>query len=233
MFVSDKLEITGLIDWQHCTILPLFLHCGIPTSFQNYGDSVSESLSLPELPDNFDGLNEREQFEQVVLLRRRQLHYFYVKTTAERNPTHYDALTYPFSTLRRRLFHHASDPWEGDNVTLKADLVQLVKNWSKIVKSSPNTNPTVSCPITFPEDVMDECMRLHSAQVEADDQFEACKDAIGVSSEGWVPWDQFEEVKRRETKLKADALDAAVSDEERVKICEHWLFDDFNEDEYS
>lgn len=233
VFISESLDITGIIDWQHCTVLPLFLQCGIPNSFQNYGDSTSESLSFPKLPDNIDGLNEREQFEQAELLRRRQLHYFYVKTTAERNMTHYDALTYDFSTLRRKLFNHASDPWEGDNVTLKADLIHLTKNWSKIARSITNDNATPPCPIDFPEDVMNECLRLHSAQVEADDQFEACKDAIGVGSEGWVPWDQFEEARRSESKLKADALDAAGSDEERAKLREHWVFDDFDEDEYS
>lgn len=41
IFVSDNLDLTGLIDWQHCTVLPLFLQCGIPGSFQNYGDDVS------------------------------------------------------------------------------------------------------------------------------------------------------------------------------------------------
>ena len=121
IFVSDKLEITGLIDWQHSVVLPLFLQCGIPNSLQNYGDEVSESLQIPCLPDNFNNLEEREQFEQAELLRRRQLHHFYVNFTAKYNSEHYDALTSDLSTLRRRLFHHASNPWEGDNTSLKAN----------------------------------------------------------------------------------------------------------------
>jgi hypothetical protein len=32
VFVSQNLEITGLIDWQHCAIFPLFLQAGIPGS---------------------------------------------------------------------------------------------------------------------------------------------------------------------------------------------------------
>jgi hypothetical protein len=235
VFVSDGLEITGLIDWQNCTILPLFLQCGIPNSLQNCGDSVSECLSLPELPGNFDELDEREQFRQVELLRKRQLHYYYVKMTAELNLTHYNALTYDLSILRRKLFHHASDPWEGDNVTLKADLIQVTKNWSKIARSkvSVNGDETPPCPIAFLEDEISDCLRLNSAQVEADEQFEACKDAIGVGSEGWVPSDRYDEAKQREDKLRVDALGAAESDEERVKLLEHWPFADFNEEEYS
>lgn len=125
IFVSDNIEVTGLIDWQHSVTLPLFLQCGIPNTFQNYGDSVSESMTLPELPGNFNKLNEREQFAHVLLLRQRQLHHTYVMATAKRNPVHYNALVYDPDMLRRKLYHHASDPWKGDNVTLKADLIQL------------------------------------------------------------------------------------------------------------
>lgn len=235
MFVSDELEITGLIDWQHCAILPLFLQCGIPNSFQNYGDSISESLIRPELPDNFDELSESDQFEQVLLLRRRQLHYFYVATTAKLNSIHYDTLTDDFSTLRRKLFDHASSPWEGDNVTLKADLIDLSKNWSKIATSQSSTSDDARppCPIAFSEDEVSECLRLHAAQVEADVQLQACRDVIGIGPEGWVPSEQYDEIKHRENKLKADALEAAESEEERAMLFEHWIFDDFDEDEYS
>lgn len=236
IFVSDELSITGLIDWQHCAILPLFLQCGIPNSLQNYGDSISESLVLPELPPNFDELSDREQFQEVMLLRRRQLHYFYVKATARLNPTHYDALTYDFSTLRRKLFDHASYPWEGDSVTLKADLIELTKNWTEMATSPSSTTSDEarpSCPIAFSEDEVNECLRLHAAQVEADEQLQACRDVIGIGSEGWVPMAQYDETKQRESKLKADALNAAESEEERQKLCEHWMFDDFDEEEYS
>ena len=170
-----------------------------------------------------------------MLLRRRQLHYFYVAATAKLNPVHYDALTHDFSTLRRKLFDHASSPWEGDNVTLKADLIELAENWSKITASSSNENDDVKslCPISFSEDEVKECLRMNAAQVEADEQLQACRDAIGIGPEGWVPLDQYDEVKQRESKLKADALEAAESEQERLMLCEHWIFDDFDEDEYS
>lgn len=175
-----------MIDWQHTTILPLFLQCGIPESLQNYGDEVSESLQIPTLPSNFDELEETEQFREAELLRRRQLHYFYVKLTAEINPEHYEALTYDFSTLRRRLFHHASDPWEGDNVTLKTDLIILSRKWTDLTHDAK-----VSCPISFSDKELTECPRLARAQSEVDEQLQACQEAIGVGHEGWVlgyPW---------------------------------------------
>lgn len=33
IFVSDDLDIVGLIDWQHASVLPLFLTAGIPKFF--------------------------------------------------------------------------------------------------------------------------------------------------------------------------------------------------------
>ncbi|KAF2761663.1 hypothetical protein EJ05DRAFT_496565 [Pseudovirgaria hyperparasitica] len=235
VFVSDELEITGLIDWQHSTILPLFLQCGIPNSLQNYGDDVSESLIKPELPTNFNELSERDQYEQVVLLRRRQLHFYYIAMTLKLNSTHYDALAYEFSVLRRKIFDHASYPWEGDNVTLKADLIYLMENWSSIAHPESSTSGDLKppCPISFTEDEVTECKRLNAAQIEADEQLQTCRDVIGVGSEGWVPVEQYEETKQRETKLKADAFNAAESEEERMRLSEHWIFDDFDEEEYS
>ncbi|KAF1918728.1 hypothetical protein BDU57DRAFT_511458 [Ampelomyces quisqualis] len=233
VFISEDLSVTGLIDWQHCTILPLFLQCGIPNSLQNYGDSVSESLTRPELPPCFDELSDSEQFQEVLLLRRRQLHYFYVATTERLNPVHYDALTHDFSTLRRKLFDHASCPWEGDSVTLKVDLINLTRSWNEFTTSTSNDARPPSCPIAFSEAEVSKCLRLHAAQVEADEQLQACRNVVGIGPEGWVPLEQYDEIKRQEMKLKADALEAAESEEEREKLCEHWIFDDFDEEEYS
>lgn len=220
IFVSKDLDITGMIDWQHCAILPLFLQCGIPNSLQNYGDSVSESLTLPELPPSFDDLSEGEQFKEVLLLRRRQLHYFYVAKTAQLNAVHFDALSDNVSALRRKLFEHASNPWEGDNVTLKADLIQLTQVWDDMCGAnvSASDEAKTPCPISFSEDEQKECLRLHAAQIEADEQLQACRDIVGIGPEGWVPTEEYEETKQRAEKLKADALEAAESEEERQQI---------------
>lgn len=52
IFVSDDYEITSLIDWQHATALPLFLHSGIPDELNNSFDPVSSSLETPQLPED-------------------------------------------------------------------------------------------------------------------------------------------------------------------------------------
>ncbi|EMD88662.1 hypothetical protein COCC4DRAFT_137794 [Bipolaris maydis ATCC 48331] len=208
--------MAGVIDWQHCKILTLFLRCGIPDSLQGYDDSISESLTFPELLPNFHELSENTQSREEMLLRRRQIQYFYFAATASLNPTHHDALATKFSILRRKLFVHVAYPWDGDIVTLKNDLVYLTKNWDEFVTSKSNTGDETShpCPIAFSEDEVAECLRLNHTKVEADEQLRACIDAIGIEIEGWVPAELYDEKNQRVQEFKAVALEATESEEE-------------------
>lgn len=105
--------------------------------------------------------------------------------TEKLNPPHYEALADDFSVLRRRLFDHASEPWEGDKVTLKANLIHLPKSWSDIIGSTSHTSAAQVCPISITEDEVTECLRFHAAQMEADEQLQACRDVVGIGPEGW------------------------------------------------
>jgi hypothetical protein len=111
IFVSDDFEITSLIDWQHSTILPLFLQSGIPNDLDNSRDSVSRALKTPALPCDIAELSEDEESRQLLqIFAKRQLHHLYMTATADKNPRHFDALTYPFSIGRRKIFQLASAP---------------------------------------------------------------------------------------------------------------------------
>lgn len=125
---DSNLHVVGLIDWQHTSILPLFLLTGIPQQLQNYDDIGSQSMTRPSLPEKSDALDETQQSGEMELYRRRLVHYHYVKNTAEYNELHYAALTDPMGMLRRRLFCHASDPWEGETLALKVALIQATEN---------------------------------------------------------------------------------------------------------
>jgi hypothetical protein len=71
IFDSDAGEITGLIDWQHTSVLPLFLQGKIPKHFQNWGDENSENFRAPRLPENFDDMEESEQVSALETYRKR------------------------------------------------------------------------------------------------------------------------------------------------------------------
>lgn len=231
VFVSDDLQITGVIDWQNTVILPLFLQGGIPGTLQNHGDGVSERLEIPRLPDDFDELAEDDQLRQVLLLRKRQLHHTYVMATKEANPLHGEVLTDPDCILRRKLFRHAGDPWEGDSVTLKADLLELARRWPQTVRAVDDQSAP-PCPIDFIDAEATETTRLLEAFVEADEQMQTCLELVGAGPEGRVPCELYDEVKRRAEQLKSDTLQEAESAEEKSEIEEHWIFADFDESEY-
>lgn len=103
VFVSESGDITGVIDWQHSTILPMFLQAKIPKHFQNYGDDDSENFRRPKLPDNFESLEESEKANALELYRRRQLHYFYLGFTSTNNKPHFHAMGKHDLIVRNRL----------------------------------------------------------------------------------------------------------------------------------
>ena len=147
------------------------------------------------------------------------------------NPAHGEVLTDRLCIIRRKLFRHASEPWEGDNSSLKADLVELTRQWSSLVPSTTSTMHS-KCPIEFSQNEADESLSLARAMEAADSQFQDCLEVVGVGSERWVPVEQYADARRRERQLKADTLLEAESGEERRQICEHWVFDDFDETLY-
>ncbi|KAI0760749.1 protein kinase subdomain-containing protein PKL/CAK/Fmp29 [Fomes fomentarius] len=219
-------KVVSLLDWQHATILPPFLLASIPERLQNYDDPVSQSLTRPSLPDNLDKLDESEQSRAKALYRRRLVHYYYFKSTAEHNKLHYTALTDPAGVLLRRLFYHASDPWEGETLALKVALIEATEEWERLTGGGP------PCPVVFDAEDVRETLRLDAEQTEADRMYEACRAMVGFESEGWVSTARYEEAMTRAKQLKTDVLAAAASEEERAEIMAHWFLDDMDETIY-
>ncbi|KAH9942760.1 protein kinase subdomain-containing protein PKL CAK Fmp29 [Amylocystis lapponica] len=209
---DSNLHVVGLIDWQHTSILPLFLLAGIPQQLQNNYDIVSQSMT--------------QQSGEVELHRRRLVHYHYIQHTEEYNELHYAALADPIGLFRRRLFRHASGPWEGETLSLKIALIDATENWEML------TGGVASCPVVFDPDDVRETRELDKEQREADASLEACRDVIGHGPEGWVPVEYYEEAMARSKKLKQDGLAAAESEAERAQVEAHWPFNDMVEEEY-
>lgn len=134
IFVSEDLEITSLIDWQNIAILPLHLQSGIPPDLDNSTDSASRSLETSSQPQALIELSEAERLEHLELFAKKQLHYFYMTETANRNSLHFDAMTLPFSIGRREIFQLSSAPWQGANIPLRSSLIFVKENWQTICR---------------------------------------------------------------------------------------------------
>ena len=215
-----------MLDWQHASILPAFLLASVPQRLQNYDHSVSQSMTQPSLPENFDDLNEAAQGYAKELHRRRLVYYHYVKSTEECNEVHHAALQYPMGVLCRRLFQHAGDPWEGETIALKVDLIEATKRWEMLTEGG------APCPVVFDAEDVRETMELDTALRDADESFQLGQNLVGFGSEGWVPKDHYESTMARSKKLKEDVLAETRSAEERAEVEAHWPLDDMDEEKY-
>lgn len=66
-----------------------------------------------------------------------------------------------------------------------------------------------------------------------DQLLQSCRDVVGIGPEGWVSFEQYDWSIEIGERLKRGALNAAESEEERQGLRDHWVFDDFDESEYS
>ncbi|RMY82141.1 hypothetical protein D0862_12113, partial [Hortaea werneckii] len=200
IFVSNDFHITALIDWQHSVAQPLFLSCG----------------------------GESDTISRLELSRQMHCREAYVDMTERHNPSHFGALTYPFSVGRQKIHRLAGEPWQGDNIPFRSSLMFVKQHWSQIC-----SNPAVPCPISFTQEEETECLRLDDAEQQGVEQLEEFKRAIGLGPEGWVSNENHDAAREAIAKMKQMSLEQAESEEEMTAIRDHWVFDDIDEEEYS
>lgn len=229
IFVSDDFRIVSLIDWQHCSVLPLFLQAGVPKYWQNTSDEPTV-VETPSLPPNYEDLSETEQSRAMHEYRQRQLHLLYLGYTTRFNPSHMDAYLTKGLSFKRRVFEHASAPWEGDNITLKADLVLTVQNWGELVASDDHKQTPVF-PISFPKEEIEDCLRVDLLLKEVDSQMESVRESIGIGLDGWVPTEEYDGAIEKNKFIRQQVIDCAENDVERQLSLTHYPFDDHNEED--
>ncbi|EFE44815.1 hypothetical protein TRV_00366 [Trichophyton verrucosum HKI 0517] len=231
IFISEDFKITGLIDWQHSLVLPMFLAAGIPRSFQNYGDEQSMYFIPPQLPEDLGTMDADEHAIACEQFGRRHVHFFYLGFTQKLNEPHSEALEQEFSLLRRRIFDNAGSPWEGLNTPLQVDIAQVSQNWSKIAAvRSDRSLP--ACPVVISEQDVQKRAALDDSLRDVDTELEQINGFLGVGSDGWTSNELFKQAKERARSIKVEGL-AAVNDDPwlRQMTEQHWPFDDYNEDE--
>lgn len=186
IFISDEADIVGLIDWQHSKILPLFLQAGVPAHLQYYGDPVSEDLAQPQLPQDIDDSEAEDREKEFELYRRRHVHFYYVGATAKHNDRHFKALMHPARLFRRNVYQHAGEPWEGNSIPLKADLMRAVQQWDgfDLATESGEEKTYAQCPIATDGSEADAVLEAAVKQEEADRQMDILRNVIGIAPDG-------------------------------------------------
>ncbi|KAF9072369.1 protein kinase subdomain-containing protein PKL/CAK/Fmp29 [Rhodocollybia butyracea] len=177
---------------------------------QNYDDPVSQSMTVPSLPEDFDQLDEVNRIRAEVVYRDRLVHYHYVKSMEERNKLHYAAFT-------DRLFLHAGSPWEGETFELKLALIQATENWTAL------SGGGMPCPVEFDAEEVCETKNLNEVQATADNVFAMLQNIVGLGEDGWVSTEDYEDAVAFFRRAKEEGLAGANA---------HWPWDDMDEEEY-
>ncbi|KAI9726659.1 MAG: hypothetical protein M1834_008972 [Cirrosporium novae-zelandiae] len=223
ILISESGDITGIIDWQHATILPLFLQAKIPEHFQNYGDDDSENFRRPKLAENFTTMTSSDKEAEMELYRRRQVHYFYLDHTSKLNKAHFQAIGKRDLVLRNQLYDAADRPWEGDNTSLQAQLIKTMAQWSDICSSEDNL------PIHYSPTEVKECLDRDAKQKNIDEQMQRLRDCIGINIDGLVVKEEFESARERAKLIKNELVECADTEEDRRDFEEYWPFQDHEE----
>ncbi|KAI6122216.1 protein kinase subdomain-containing protein PKL/CAK/Fmp29 [Pisolithus croceorrhizus] len=128
----------------------------------------------------------------------------YLRNAAKYNEPRPMALEDSMGVLRRRLFFHAKNPWEGETLALKVALIKLTENWKTLVRED------LPCPVELDPADAGKMMALHAEQKKADKNLEMA----------------------RSEKLKRHVLEFAETEEEWNEIMENWPLDDMDERDY-
>lgn len=231
ILVNTSNDVVGIIDWQHAVILPLCLCAGIPDHFQNWGDPLSETLSKPEvkLPYNFDKFSNEEQGTVQETMRRRIVHFYYAALTMKSLPDHFDAIRTENCMLRAKLFHHVQAPWEGDSVSLKYAMLQVLKDWPMSLDGGAQTR-SVECPIQFSGEEMQKCSEDHRQEQEKLQELGEMRDLIGTDALGWVSdEDELERCRAIIQSIKDSLMEHSSTEMEKIAVLSHSPFDDHEE----
>lgn len=227
IFISPNSgAVSCIIDWQHTTVAPRLLVAGYPHAFENPDPEQAPDLEEPSLPLDYDTLSSEEKIEADELYRRRLLFYYYRIFNSHLNKPHLQALHDPILPPRQHLVDRPGRQWSGNLITLKGALICMVDYWPHL----PDTKG-ILCPVKFTNTEIDGFSEQEQLWFDLNKVVNYWKEQVGgVSEEGWVSNEGYEEAVRKVAELKASLIADTEGDEEVIALLQKgWLFRDRDE----
>ena len=125
--------------------------------------------------------------------------------------------------MTNKLFDTAARPWEGDNTSLKTEIIRASRHWSDMRSSQAKS---YDFPVQYTEQEVTKCLAIDKQQQQADAQMQILHDCFTTDVDGWVPSKLYEQARARADNVRAQMLEAADSEEERKEIEDNWPFQD-------
>jgi len=187
---KGEFAITGLIDWQGVSILPLYMQAFFPACFKYNVDErivIPTTQQLPELPEDFDQLPDEEQAHLRLHRRMAGLQKVYGQWIKEYSPLQHAARNSPDVRLMLSLIWSASRTWYSGMHQLQADIFDLFKAWDEIAPGVP-----------FPVDLQRAEYQAYKTDGERLLGYDHCVSQLTklfkLEGDGWVSNERYEEV---------------------------------------
>ncbi|KAF2280805.1 uncharacterized protein EI97DRAFT_409041 [Westerdykella ornata] len=226
IFISPKSgEVSCLIDWQHAFIQPTLLAAGYPPAFENPDEEWPTDLEEPRLPPELQTLDDNDKAGATELYRRRLAFWSYRVLNGHFNKQHIAALRDPLLIGRQMLVDRAGRQWSGNLVTLKSTILLAAKFWQHL----PDVEG-IACPVKIDEEEMDDFAKLEERWVNMNMGVELWRTRLcGMTEDGWVSNEDYEEAKRQHEQLKEEMWQACDDEHERMAFRTGWPWRDHEE----
>ncbi|TFK50484.1 phosphotransferase family protein [Heliocybe sulcata] len=219
---GEAISITSVIDWQHLSVLPLYLQATVPVLFRYHGTRqlpAGDSEQLLSLPEDLDALDEEDRIQVRDDIEQFNRCLMYRRLCASLNPEYYRALALPTRTLRCFPVKFASNTWDDKFIPLRDILGRIYHNWDAICATD------VPCPIHFTEEQSRtyplegiEWQSVVDARAELDR-------AVGVySQDGWVPNEEYEGAVARNAQLMEMYIEDVMEGESADVVRRTWPY---------
>lgn len=217
----ESRQITRIIDWQSAEIMPFFYQCGIPRMFKN-PDGVSNNWNVPELPDNYDSLDQCEK-DKIDNARESEIcHKYYLAETKDQNQRHWDTLQLENVQVRTESSRLVVNVWEDRDVFFfRRALHSIVEQWKQL---DPESGP---CPVAFSE----QEIKAHAAEEESMSNvaeiLRIFRDGWGLPPDGMVDPAAFKEIRDAVAEVRDSFLSNADNQAEREIFSKIWPYQAF------
>ena len=215
---EDPTTIVSIIDWQFISIMPAFMQVQWPT-FLSPPETYDYGLVKPELPANFDGMDEDEKAFARTERDQAFLSKCYEAGLAKYHFPLYLALTQIYSPVRH-LFSFCENTTKNGIVPLRDSLTEIINNWTEL-------GLTDTCPFR----IHDYDLSKHQDEVARYKDWQTLKgytqELLHTDDDGWIsPQLDFDKVRARHDELFQLYMQRETEDLSESEAKRLWFYTD-------
>nr|ADI24944.1 unknown [Penicillium aethiopicum] len=185
---DDPGKVTGLIDWQHTSISPLFLQVRWPV-FLTPPDDYPEGHVMPQLPPGYEDMDTQDKEIALYIKQKATWAKAYEVATFLNDRKAWRAMQLPQAL--KELFRRCGDTWDEGILPLRETLIEIFRSQQKL-----GFEGDLSLQFS------DGQIAAHEKEFQAYEEWHEIrsfvKKLLDTDDEGWVPPERdFSEMRSR------------------------------------